>query len=423
MLKEKTTGLNMTAKEAAKALSDMSQEDKMKLADRAIESMAKKMQKVPLGFGQMIQSMKDVRSSILETAGTPILKGVTPALAVVRDEFLKHRKDIEEWGVRAGRTVGEWAKSGASYLKEALQWIDKHWDDIANAIKSGADALMAAIKFVVEHKELVMAAFAANTAVNAYGGAKGVIQAAAPLAQGAVGAMGVGGSVATLAAVSTWAAAMWQFNKLLAETGGLMTEEQRNRLAVVEALRRENDEHDAQRAAFLKKFDAHSAMQEAVKNMAVSQQATYMKPEEGYASPGVTPQDTAFANAWGTLFNMAAEANDQNQMMLALRTLQGSQKLQEALLLAGTNVEGGLDSIYNKAIESGIKFGSLGDFKGKGLNAKAMNVNVGGGNTVHIKQEFKDNDPDRILLTFKQGLMNAAASRISAKVSSPFGHF
>ena len=40
---------------------------------------------------------------------------------------------------------------------------------------------------------------------------------------------------------------------------------------------------------------------------------------------------------------------------------------------------------------------------------------------VHVKQDFKDQDPDRILLTFKKGLAGAANSRTSSKLGTPFG--
>ena len=40
---------------------------------------------------------------------------------------------------------------------------------------------------------------------------------------------------------------------------------------------------------------------------------------------------------------------------------------------------------------------------------------------VHIKQDFKDQDPDRVILTFKKGLAGAASNRTTSRFSSPFG--
>jgi hypothetical protein len=41
---------------------------------------------------------------------------------------------------------------------------------------------------------------------------------------------------------------------------------------------------------------------------------------------------------------------------------------------------------------------------------------------VHIKQDFRDNDPDRIALMFRKDLSKQAASRTVSRQGTPFGY-
>ena len=47
-------------------------------------------------------------------------------------------------------------------------------------------------------------------------------------------------------------------------------------------------------------------------------------------------------------------------------------------------------------------------------------VNIGVAN-FHIKQDFRDQDPDRIALVFKKDIGQAAVSRTASRVATPFG--
>jgi hypothetical protein len=44
-----------------------------------------------------------------------------------------------------------------------------------------------------------------------------------------------------------------------------------------------------------------------------------------------------------------------------------------------------------------------------------------GGQTFNIKQDFRDQDPDRIAVVFKRDMMRAAESRLQAHTALPHG--
>jgi len=455
--------LKGNAKEVAKQLQKMKPEEAMQIGERAIERMAKKMKAVPLGYGQALQSMKDIQQNFYETMGAGMLKGVTPVMQTLRDEFLKHRDDIEAFAERVGKTMQEWSKEGVVKLKEAFAWLDAHWDQIASGFKEAADALFTAVKFVVNNKEVIAGAFAAHKgyqlgtagvgAVKDVGGAFIKMGAAEGnklkgLGVGATGAEAAGGIaafLATAAAVVSLGLAIDQATKLYDETVGV---EMRSRQAVIDRLNEENAAREKLLVDMRKRDEAQQRLLELGYKMAQAQAtpekfATTQQNAMDFASmakkgytvgaPGENIGTTyiegaAMVTEFTAAFKAAQESHNQTTINQALRMLQSSGTLQLALVQSGLNVEGGFEALLEAAEKGGSEFGKMAKglkaLLGNGkLDPSKMGVNIGGGNTFNIKQEFREGDPDRVLTVFKGGIAKAALSRLNARVSTPFGGF
>lgn len=455
--------LKGNAREVAKEMQKMKPEDALALGEKAIERMAAKMRNVPLGYGQAIKSMKDIQKSFYESMGTGILKAMSPVMRTFRDEFFKHQGDIANFADKVGKSIYEASKDGVVKLKEAFAWLDSHWDQIANGFKKAADALFTAVKFVVDNKELIAGAFGAYKgvqlgsagigAVKDVGGAFVKMGAAEGnklkgLGVGVTGAEAAGGIaafLATAAAVVSLGLAVDQATKLYDETVGV---EMRSRQAVIDRLNEENAAREKLLVDMRKRDEAQQRLLELGYKMAQAQ-ATPEKfdltqqnamdfasmAKKGYTvgssgeNIGTTyTEGAAMVTEFTAAFKAAQESHNQTTINQALRMLQSSSTLQLALVQSGLNVEGGFEALLEAAEKGGSEFGKMAKglkaLLGNGkLNPGKMGVNIGGGNTFNIKQEFREGDPDRVLTVFKGGIAKAALSRLNARVSTPFGGF
>lgn len=137
---------------------------------------------------------------------------------------------------------------------------------------------------------------------------------------------------------------------------------------------------------------------------------------------------------WVAAYNFAQEKHDQGLTTYLLTVLEGSKELQGALLQSGDTITGGMSTLADNILKAtdllgsrlheGIgldpKFTSGYSKRLPGSGGKAPSSSVFGGPTnITIKQEFREQDPDRIALVFRRDLMKAAERRYSA--ASPFG--
>jgi hypothetical protein len=105
--------------------------------------------------------------------------------------------------------------------------------------------------------------------------------------------------------------------------------------------------------------------------------------------------------------------------------LVNSPKAKEALLNGSFRISEGMDDfikiIADKSPEIAAKLRMAGGkIAGKGGIKAPAAINFPNA-TFHIKQDFKDQDPDRILLTFRKDLSSAASSRLTSRMGLPGG--
>jgi len=127
-------------------------------------------------------------------------------------------------------------------------------------------------------------------------------------------------------------------------------------------------------------------------------------------------------------YNTATRGGNSAMAALAAQTLAGSKGVLSAFLASGAQVEGGFMAMSDLLMQGGSQFaaaaGQLRQMAGAQAAAAkpaAPTINMNGGQTFNIKQDFRDQDPDRIALVTRNSLSSAAINRTMARTSTAFG--
>jgi hypothetical protein len=394
-----------TAKEIAKSLSGMVQAGHMDkafdLANIAIGKMNDKMKNAPLSFKEVVQSMKDIRNNIFESMGLPLLKAITPQLERLRTVLLDHREGIEEFAAAASVKVGTWVSYAANKIAEGFKYIQAHADQIEKAFTRGAEVVKKTFDFIIAHKEGIGVALGAKTV-----GSAGMSLAGPgimALIKGAVGGGGAmaGGEAGLLAALGP------ELIYVLPLVIGAM-------LGLEGAFHNITDST----AAF------HSESVKLWKRIQEDFAAIVGDLHAGYVDLIPTIQFVADVMGHELLVSI-------RMVTMSIRgTIDMFKGLNEAIqwILDKTGIKLKTPALtdtgqgwepLNRAAAEIPKGLVLATAKMDVSRMPAPNFNIG---TVNIKQDFRDQDPDRIAVIFRQDLAKNATNAMGAKTNgSPFG--
>ena len=454
-----STGLlHGNARQVAKEMQKMAPDKMMELAEKAITRMAKKMENVPLSFGEAVTSMKDMREEIFDIVGMPIFKGFAPIMRTIREEFKAHKEDIAAWGETVGKQAAEGVKWAGDELKQAMTMLRDNWGEISADIKGAAGALTTAAKFVVDHKDVFgrMAAGGLAPEVNiatgnaghsSVGGILGDVGGGAAMGGKLGGPLGaaVGGAIGALGALTEETVALgYDLGQLWSKTG----ESKKAIDAEIEALDKSIKKRQAEMEAIdaqVQKRDAYTgAQRQLTKELGMTGEqgtmptAQEMLPGAGFKDMMVGARDvmdeesTAMAQSMAfnfkQMYEYAEQSHDAGAMNAVENILMNSKQLQYALVMSSVDVGKGFDDLIDAMVEGGRMTAEAGKHAkelvaskgGEGL-AKMGGVHVGGGNTVNMKLDFKQGDPDRIMVRFKSEFMKAATHKIAARAGGPLG--
>jgi hypothetical protein len=441
------------AREVAKAMMKMSQEDQLKTAEAAINRMHEKVKAMPLSFAQLSESMKGMREQVMVAMGEPLLRALTPPLTKLRGYFLANKEHIEQWAKSVGEKVGEWMTSAAESFRDGFQYLQSHAEEISSAIKSAMHTVREVVGWLLEHKETIGIMFGAKLGIGM--AAPMVAPAISAAMSAASGGGGVGAALmaggaalapmaAAAAAVTATFYALDQAVKLYKENLGDHGAGYQDEVARKQRLEDmgkgagviDTKEFERVRAAFIDNASAMGMTSRAAEeyvdslwkqHQAVRTQAAELDEFAAKATEGEYTEQIAAAFHWVETYNQARAAGNASLAQYAADVLAKSEGLQNAFLAAGVNVEGGFDALAGLVSGKSADFAkilksySVGGQSIGGPAGKALNVNMNGGQTFHIKQDFKDKDPDRIALIFRRDIAKAALSRTASRFGSPFG--
>jgi hypothetical protein len=415
-------------------------------------------------MSDMVTSMKEAGKMLVEAFGMPLITELKPAFEEITKDIRGARVDVGQFARTLGRDVGQWVRDAAGLVQDGFEYIRTNADEIKAAIVSGFETAKAVVQWILDNRELIAIAFGARMAapvIGAAGRAGAAVYRAGAAGGAGAGLMGAAGGATALGAfvvaIGSAALAVEQFSLLLDD---LQTEEMKDAQARKTALEKmaqdftrwdaAQEKHfdamgkqflegadalgmsEAQARAFVKELDAS---RDAGRSMARQVEAAAMQIENIQAGLEMgtwkDPEQAALnmqaATAFlGTAFQNAANAGNQGQMMYIANLLARSRDLQEAFLQSGTVTASGFEAlaelVKGQADDFAKRLRGEAEAREKGAaKPAAPQIRMSGGQTFHIKQDFRDQDPDRILIAFRQDMAAAATRRIQARGASPFG--
>lgn len=435
-------------KKAKEEWAALSEESRMAKLEEGIAKVAKKAAEMPATFAQTKTSLADVIEMAREKIGEPLIEAITPVLKDLADFIADHLPQMVEL-----------AKDFASILHPLFTFMKAvlvYW--VAN---KASMVVMNAASGVAG-----MAGGAIGTAFQAAGGGLGGALSGGAAMLGPQGAMGllavsayalteaIGAlkdsldntkdSIATQKAMEeSLATASKMGSRALFDQIQAM-EKQTNELHRLGQMRAEEAIHmDKTIAQYRVQLRQMQELDQA------SAKAARIEREQQFAGMADAKKKLEFAlknldaaindkswdtaasvqnasETWVTAFNFATKTHDAASQQYLLGILAQSQNLQQGLLKSGLEIEGGLASFADAIQQAGASFVnqiSPDIFKaasghGKVLPSGSM---FGGPTTINVKQEFRNEDPDRIAVVFQRDLQRAAERRYQATTGTPFG--
>lgn len=404
--------LQGNAHSVAAAMMKMSPEQQMKLGEEAIRRQSKALGE----FGQNIgaPSMEEVRTSLegikeqfLESMGEPMKEAIVPRLVEVRNFLVAHIEQIRAFGEK----LGESAAHVIGYVSDAIQGIEegiaqdwgeiqKTFEDIfgewenawGNARKDTkeihtefrvmADDFVQLMKPVLAGiKAAAEMAMDANDAINghAMGTTQAQIQGRAAAERATNAVDGAGGMASVDDSIQKY--------RQLATEAGMAPDQIERYTASIRASAEANQQ-------------ASEKARDALGGQNYEQFSGYLESAIKVQAEGA--QEFAFAQ------------------------IEHSEMAKQALLDGSIHIAGGLDALMEVIQERAPKLAAeLNDMRrtlkeGHGIQAPQHNINFIGSH-FDIHQDFKDQDPERVVAVFKRGLVRSATARIESRVATPFG--
>ncbi len=420
-----TGTLKGSAKEVAKQMLKMTPEKQMELAEQALGKMSKKMKDLPLSIGGMKAGMEIVYSNLFENAGKPITNALKPAFKLVHGWITENQEAI----YAAGESFGEWISKGLGLVTPVLEELGAAVRDNWNEIRSAFEAIYGPgqelFEYIYEHRG-EFAKTMGDVARVMIKAATFIVNAMAKVRDAiAFVAKHVGGTVLNAASMGEW-------GKLQREQS--VTDATKDvRGTVMGAYggfgqASETMKMEA-RAKFLETVGASTAEEQAkaiqdfdsVWKRAWEDHDTTMRQVRGLEQAARMADTSSFVKAWKT----AQEAQDTGAMAYVSHFLDSSKELQKVLGEEGPKLLGDgfkklmdtLKETGDKTVIAGIKEAAKPKL---GISSKtSINQNFNG--PITVKQDFRDQDPDRVALVFREDLAKVGSSRLQSRFASPFG--
>jgi len=459
----------------------MGRQGMLNIMNKALKELQERAKKMPMTLKEMGEQLSDMKTDVMKLIGEPMVAALTPAFRQLQEWIAGHRTEIEKYAHLMGSKLGGWVKDAAKLIQEGFNYIQTHADEIKAAITEAFEKAKSIFKWMLENKGLLAGGAVASKAVSsgAVGGAVDAVKGTMDFAKAlsAANATGIGplaaGSAGAAASLGVFAialaavgAAVYMFGEYLKETGGYLNpakgEAKKDLDAQMETIKAISGSYERLNDTQIKEFDKfraraianaqalgentqalgmqidaewakHRALQESAKGMVEARDM--LKSFEGADMGKMTVEQAneyaakqaEAAQAFADSFNLAAKTNNAAALNAAGEIVAKSKSLQQALLDSGTSVGLSLDKLAEVIGDKAKDF--VEDLKKRAGEERDTAANkpppavmqFNGGQTFNIKQDFRDQDPDRIAVVFKRDMMRAAESRLQAHTALPHG--
>lgn len=415
------------AKAVAAQMMKMTPTDQIEMAEKAVARMAAKMKDVPMTMGEAKNSMRVMFGNLLETMGEPMTKGLSTAVLQARSLFFQddgQQTKLTHDLVEAAKFAGEFLANAFALAKPFIDGVQEGlgaassefkaiWDAVFEEGTINWEFLKDTAKFV--GKELGFAAkmFAAGLGAVIVG-----MKEAAKFIQISMGWILKGvGMLPKMGAVGDAG------DKIL--TGAYSGDKKR---LLAEAA----DVNGSAPADIRDRFREHAASmsmrtgvgmdsQMGELNAAFAERARVQKVVDDAQIQLTNHSAAGYMAAYGE----AAKAQNQSAMENIARFLGSNKEMADAIgHLAPDVIDGGvrgfldtLQHVGNTSMVDAIKKAAAPNLD----VGKKPPVNMLFSGPIQIKQDFRNEDPDRVAVLLRRDLASAGINRTQSRMTSPLG--
>lgn len=470
-----TGTLKGNAQQVAAQLRLLTDASALSFAQAAIEKMAKKGQYLAPDFQTTVNQLVALRDNFVTQFGQPILKGVVPVMERFRTMVEVNADKIEKFTKVMGEKVVKIVDSTGKAIENGFKYVVNHADEIAKAIEKGTDTARRVFEFILSHKEEIAVAFGLKAvAPTVVGAGKAILPGMVGLAQSGglglaagstvagMGSLAAGAAVLTafVAAVGAATAALYQMNALIKENYykgrfGEGAEKEKSQDARKEAFKQiahGADYNPEQLEAVKKRFiDTEKELGRSGKgaeeyvNSLVEQGKAYQtlkthadmakafieggsgaKLRVGSSAPTqVDAANDKQAETIVNMYNLAVTQNNKQMAAYAANIIASSTAVQNAFVNSKATLTNGFEGLTevlgDKGAELAAKLKGLQlEASGKGATPTKPVVQFNN-NTFNLNQNFRDQDPDKVAIIFRQDILKQAENRRQSRVGGAFG--
>jgi hypothetical protein len=414
-----THTLQGSAKSVAKEMQKMSIDKQMELAEKAIAKMSDKMKSAPMTIEQMATGMKVGIGNLFEEAGRPITESAGKIVKKVMDLFTKNQGGLTNIAEKFGGLISKGLDSVEPMIDGIEAAIKANWSQIEDVVGTVYTKAKDAFDYIYKNRTAIGQTLS--------DGAGALIKAAAFLAKASQTMYDKVFSILKIASSSgILGDDIKNFVKDEQQTSSTKT----MREAVNQNLTGTSMSPKA-RGDLEAKFmdDMHAAGAEIVEAQrmfntafaqAESEHNQTMNKVAKYRELATYADADSFAKAW----KIADASNDEGVKTYVANFLAANRTLVKEIAETGPQILG--DGFANLVDKLKANHSSLADDLTKGskpnlgISAKTtINNNFSG--AITVKQDFRDQDPDRVAEVFKRDLEKYGTNRLQSGYSSPFG--
>lgn len=419
-----TTGvLKGNAFEVANQMARMTDAKRMETAEQAMRKMAQQAKDMPMSFGEVANMMSEIYDLGAASFGEPFVAQLMPLLTDVKTWFVNNATTIEITARQVGGYVagfvqgvghivqsfysvfssdsgklGKYVQEAFDYAKGAFQWIVDNATPLAKTFRELFDTIIGALEGVIGVAKSVV-----STAI----GARGVASENKP--KGSSFEERSDAAKAYLErTIKDLQTGQVGYEKHTATIEGQKGSYSEAEIAIKRARSQTSEMTSADAEAYKQQLDE---IEKSVRKFSSSMEGI----DAGNVGEAKIKEVVA-------AYNSAGDAHNDAQQRYVQNMLKGNEKLQESFIKFGGDVHGGLvklatdmgDSKFLDMIRDSQRAGITGT---KPL-APVVNFN---GNTFNIKQDFRDQDPDRVMLVFKRDILDSARNQTQSRLARGFG--
>lgn len=418
--------LHGNAKMVAQQLQKMTPEKQMQLAEEAVRKQAEGMKAgggMALTLDEVRTSLSGYREMFFESMGRPMLDKLMPALTEVQHWLVENSDSLKEYAEWIGHGMGDFISGVREAVIGIYEGIESNWKRVSATFHVITDDWKAAWDYATNDSHDIRSDFKTMT--------EALIDAFSEIAK----------YVKAFGEVMMNAKDLWnKFSDEEQPGGNPNIHVGDTQIGVQEAAVAKRAQlgggTEEQFQASMTKLErmAQQAYQGilpddvAYKKVTdfIEAQKKFHEAEASDADKFKSRVESSNADAIGEQLREAQKTQDDAFLVNSIKTLMGSESMAVALETGAITVQGGFDALIKtveekspevaekfKKMLAGIHSGHVEDIKGKG----GVNFNIG---NITIHQDFKDQDPDRVIIAFRRDLMKHATARTQAR-GTPFG--